>query len=227
MSGLVTLAALADDVLAAGGLPGGAMLSEAARRWTSRRIAQARAIWIEELRRGALDPIDIGQQDEVAAILFRYQRAAVEGAARLNLRLMAAVAAGQAASGAFVADEFLAWSESIAALRREEVILVVEMHRAERSVPPQLESQAADMWRLTGKWEAVHDAVIPDTFRDPDEVQATAAAAMRSGLVMSTGGTWDVPVTYVTTPRLARLVDLAPIEDAIGREGYHRRSRGS
>lgn len=225
MSALITIAALVDDLLSARGLAGGAMLSEAARRWCARRLDHAREIWLEEIRRGKRDIVDVGQQDEAAAILFRYQRAAIEGTARLNLRLMASIAAGQSERGNFRADEFLAWSDSVATLRREELILLAEMFRAEREMPASLTPAERDLWPLAGKWEAVHRVIIPDPFRDAEEVQAAAASASRSGLVMATSGGFDDPVTYVTTSRLARLVQLASIEDALGRDGYVRLSR--
>lgn len=226
MTALIGMAALVDDFLSARGLAGGAMLSEAMRRWVARRLDHARAIWLEEMRRGKRDIVDVGQQDEAAAILFRYQRAAIEGTARLNLRLMASIAAGQSERGRFDADEFLAWSDSIATLRREELILLAEMHRAERGPPAAtLTPRERDLWVPEGKWEAVHRAVVPDPFRDAEEVRAAAAAALRSGLVMAVSGSSDSPVTYVTTSRLTRLIDLASIEDALGRDGYVRLSR--
>lgn len=226
MTALIAMAALVDDLLSARGLAGGAMLSEAMRRWVARRLDHARAIRLEEMRRGKRDIVDVGQQDEAAAILFRYQRAAIEGTARLNLRLMASIAAGQSERGRFDADEFLAWSDSIATLRREELILLAEMHRAERGPPPAtLTPRERDLWVSEGKWEAVHRVVVPDPFRDAEEVRAAAAAASRSGLVMAVSGSVDSPVTYVTTSRLTRLIDLASIEDALGRDGYVRLSR--
>jgi hypothetical protein len=219
---LITMAAMAADYLSYEGFPGGATLGEAARRIVAWRLERALGISLDELRRGKRDIVDVSQHDEVAAILFRYQRAAIEGTARLNLRLMASIAAGQSARGRIVADEFLAWSDSIANLRREEVILLIEMLRAEQEVPSNITPAERNLWPLTGKWEAVQRVVVPDPFSSLEEVLAAAAAASRSGLVAAVSGSIDMPVTFATTSRLATLIDLAPLEDALGREGYSR-----
>src|SRR5712692_6521403 len=51
-------------------------------------------------------------------------RAAQEGAARLNLRLLAKVIAGQFQAGRLVADEFLHHAERLALLSRDEVVVI-------------------------------------------------------------------------------------------------------
>jgi len=68
-----------------------------------RRKEAAREILLDEIRRGSASPTtdDI---DESVSILYRYWRAAQEGAGRLNLRLLASVYAGQVRDKSIVAD---------------------------------------------------------------------------------------------------------------------------
>ena len=134
MSTLASLSALVSDVLSIAGIPGGAFLEDVTKRLIDRRIKQAREILLEEIRRGEKHISQAGDEDEFAAILFRYQRAAIEGTARLNLRLLAAVAAGQGARTGFAADEFLAWADVLATLRREELI-----HRTQQAIEKNIE----------------------------------------------------------------------------------------
>lgn len=182
------LVALVSDILSACGIPGGSSLQEATRVLLQRRLVRARDILREELRHGRIELAEAGAEDEFAAILFRYQRAAIEGAARLNLHLLAAVAAGQAARGGFAADEFLAWADMLALLRREEVILIATLHRIERHLHA-TDPDAADLLHRVRR--EVERALIPDPFGVADEVWAAAGACVRTGLVRVIGGMLD------------------------------------
>ncbi|MGX9966549.1 hypothetical protein ACVFYP_24710 [Roseomonas sp. F4] len=193
-------------------------MSEAVRRIVDGRLEAARKIWIAEISHAERQLSEVGNEDELAAILFRYQRAAIEGSARLNLRLLAAVAAGQAARTGFSANEFLAWANALEGLRREELILIGAMHRAETNMPADINEKARLMWVPTGKWASVLQAVIPDPFGTEPEVRAAAASAMRSGLIMTTSGSLDDPVTFITTPAVGRLLALAPLEPLMARD---------
>jgi hypothetical protein len=215
MSALESLAALASDVLSVAGVPGGALLEDATKRLIDRRIKQAREILLEEIRRGEKHISQAGDEDEFAAILFRYQRAAIEGTARLNLRLLAAVAAGQGARTGFAADEFLAWADVLTTLRREELILIAALWRIERGnatkgMGPTVVSDPV--------WTQLEAQLIPDPFLTPADVTATASACTRTGLLATVGGNWSQAVTFITTPRLTKLLEMAPIEDVLGRD---------
>jgi len=112
----------------------GAGASAALAGWTlgslfRKRLDTAREILLEELRRCEKSLHEIGEVEEVAAITYRFARAAQEGTARLNLRLMAKVIAGQARLGTLVANEFLYYADIIASLRREEIILITTLHK--------------------------------------------------------------------------------------------------
>jgi hypothetical protein len=220
MSTLASLAALASDVLSVAGIPGGALLEDVTKRLLDRRIAQAREILLEEIRRGEKHISQAGDEDEFAAILFRYQRAAIEGTARLNLRLLAAVAAGQGARTGFAADEFLAWADVLATLRREELILVAALWRIERGDATKVMGSTAASDPI---WTQLEAQLIPNPFPTPADVVAAASACTRTGLVATVGGTWSQAVTFTTTPRLAKLLELATIEDVLGRDGAFRR----
>jgi hypothetical protein len=215
-----SFAALASEILSATGLPGGNALQEATQRVLARRLEQAREILIEEIRFGEKHITQAGAEDEFAAILFRYQRAAIEGTARLNLRLLAAVAAGQATSAGFAADEFLAWAEVLASLRREELIFIATLRRVEEAAPPVGTGPTAISDPV---WTRIEQTLVPDPFKTPEDVVAAASACTRTGLVAVTGGTFDQPVTFGTTPRLTSLLALANVEEVLGRE--RRRSR--
>ena len=83
---------LVGDILGAFlGVPGagtaGTVAGIAKARLFRRRLENARDILIKEIRDGRRLPDEEHQQDELAAIIYRYFEAARHGAARLNLRL--------------------------------------------------------------------------------------------------------------------------------------------
>src|SRR6516165_3622152 len=113
--------------------------------------------------------------EEAAAIFYRYMRAAQEGGARLNLRLMAKIIAGQADRGNLVADEFLYYADMLASLRREEVLALGTLYRHWKSDPRVDVAGVA----LSG----AQAELIPKVFRDNEEFLAALGAAARTGLI--------------------------------------------
>ncbi|WP_337996261.1 hypothetical protein [Oleispirillum naphthae] len=219
MSGLLPLAlgAAASDILASYASPvtalGGAGLSAVVAKLLRKRLETAREILLEELRKGEKSLHDLEEVDELAAITFRYARAAQEGTARLNLRLMAKVIAGQAQAGPLVADEFLAWADVLASLRREEVIFIATLFSAERDTQ-QVRASSAGAEKL---WEKVSQQLIPSIFPDEGWMRASACAAMRTGLVVDEP-MFDGNGYFKVSPLMDKLQALAPFQEALHEE---------
>lgn len=176
----------------------------AAQQLLRQRAEAARDILLEEVRRGDKD-LTAPEADAVVAILLRYGRAAQEGAARLNLRLMAQVIVGQARLGCLYADEFLRYADTLASLRREEVLLLGTMQRHWKAEPDRakvMERSCADL--------------VPKVFMDGDDLAAAAGAVTRTGLLMAEacfGGLFFQP-----TRLLDDLCRLASFEVAVQAE---------
>lgn len=165
---------------AAGTAATGAAL--ALQRVMKRREDAAREVLQSELSKGNIGPLDAAAQDDAVAILFRYARAAQEGAARRNLRLLAQVIRGQLSLGNLVADEFLSYADVLASLRREEVTLlgVMARHRGQLRVADTTDEAAFGIWMAI-------EAELSGTplFPTRDHVKASASALVRSGLVLN------------------------------------------
>jgi hypothetical protein len=202
------LLALVKDAL--GPVPGSNTLTKALERLLDSRRAKARELLRDALSKGEISLSQAINEEEAAAILYRFDRAAIEGAATLNLRLMATVIANQAFVGNLIADEFLYFAEMLGSLRREEVILIATMHRIRTNAPSRMSSDA--------KTEALVAALVPVLFPDPETLRANAMACMRTGLVMDRN-TMDDAGNYTTSPLMDRLEKLAPFEEALRAEG--------
>lgn len=203
------LVALINDVLSFAGVPGTALLTELLKK----RLERAREILLSELAAGNIQPGDAAA-DESVAIIYRYQRAAIEGAARLNLRMLAAVFAGQVQGSAIAADEFLYYADILATLRREELVLLGTLLRLQKEVAPDAPPRDLHM-RVTG-------VLVPGTFKTIDDYSAAAAALQRTGLVAPVlpgqnfgpaGG-----VIFRPTSLLFKVNALAVIEGVLARD---------
>lgn len=201
------LSAIGTDLLAEFGIPGGSSLGHAIKSLFHSRVEKAQQILFEELRQGDKKLTDVRELEEVAAIIYRYARAAQEGAARLNLRLMAKVIAGQAHVGNLVADEFLYYADLLALLRREEVILISTLHRNRTMFEEDRINEGMT-------WSKSSEELIPDVFASEAEMRAIAQGAARTGLIAS-GVTVEGSSVWVSTPLMDRIERLAPFEVAL------------
>lgn len=208
----VVLAVVA-DAMSAYGLPASGAGSAAGlavwQKLTASRVEAAREILVDELKRGQRTIFDV-PEDELAAVTFRYARAAVEGAARLNLRLLAAVAAGQIEGSGLYADEFLRHADVLASLRREEVLLLGAFLHVAKSVP-------ADTATANEVWQAVKGRMDGNHGLNEVQARALAVSCMRTGYLSQEAGTWVEPMLPVVTDSLVGLNSLADIEGVIAR----------
>jgi hypothetical protein len=94
-----------------------------------KRLSDAREILIEEIRDGNKTVVDAIGLDDMVAIVYRYGRAAQEGTARLNLRLLAQVVGGKKISEKLTANKFLYYADIISSLTVEEINLLGRMLR--------------------------------------------------------------------------------------------------
>jgi hypothetical protein len=205
------LSAAVKEVLNLAKLPGGSLVGVVIEQLFRRRAEVARDILLDELSSGD-KTLAAAEIEEAAAILYRYMRAAQEGGARLNLRLMAKVIAGQAHRGNLLADEFLYYADMLASLRREEVMVLGTLYRHWKSDPVQ---RAEENARPDAAMTAAKEELIPKIFRDEEEFLATLEATTRTGLVTYISGLGRV---YRVSPLINRLYALAPLEAALEAE---------
>lgn len=190
-----------------------------------KRLEAARAIQLDELRRGeiALHELDA---EEAAAIFYRYLRAAQEGAARINLRLMAKVIAGQARLGDLRADLFLGYAEMLAGLRREEIILISALYKEVLEHAPDSTKPGDATAKMSKTLGAIQEdlkqrLIDQGVFTSSSAYMATAFGLLRTGLLIA-----DVPIggfIFRISPLCHRLILLASFEQALSDEPEERR----
>jgi len=93
----------------------------------NKRAHEALEILLAEIRQGNFENID---QDEAVSIIARYQRAAIEGAAKRNLRMMAKVIRGMAEKQDLTAPSFMKYANILASLTKDEILVLGIMSKS-------------------------------------------------------------------------------------------------
>ncbi|WP_076420316.1 hypothetical protein [Colwellia sp. UCD-KL20] len=102
------------------------------------RAEKAREIALNEMKRCERSEFDIESADQFVAIVYRYQRAALERTALLNLKILAKIMKGQVTEGSVFASEFNEFSDIITSLKIKEIVYLgtlIRLHKEKTLVP--------------------------------------------------------------------------------------------
>ncbi|WP_150685789.1 hypothetical protein [Pandoraea iniqua] len=204
--------------------------SAALNKFRDQKSRETQRILAEEIRVGKISPERAGKGDMVFNAIFIFERAALEGSARINLRLLASALNGQLQQSPTKADEeFLAIAKQIADLRESEIHLLASIVRHGLFHRPEGVFSELDLLNGAGTADIgmtpfgmASTLVRVDYGATEDEFEAAMTALQRTGFVSFrvVGGGLDSPGEGVQagTPRLRQLVKLADIDAAIARE---------
>lgn len=212
-----TIGVVLDELVAAGtgSLPGVSTAKHALGRWFANRARDAREILIEELASGKKTAFEVAADDEAIAVIVRYLRAATEGNARLNLRLLAKAITGQLRRGHLYAEDFLRFAGMLESLTRDEIILLATLYRYTRA-----EREHRD-WHPGSDppppWGAARSDLAKRNFQSVGYVDAVAARAQRSGLIAARSAYGGL--IYALTPVFEELSQTVDFQDALQKEG--------
>lgn len=195
------------DLLSYLGVPGASTAGGIFQSLQRKRAETAREIFLAQLQEGHRFLEEADEFEEYVSVVHRYFRAAQEGAAKRNLRLMAAVANGLICRRPTYADEFLRYADTLSTMTRGELILVSTMHRLWSE---HLQTFAPDA-ELGQFREKVTAALVPEVFVGKEELDAVSWATTRTGLVLVLSG-WG-GVFFLPSPQLEKIVALAPVEE--------------
>lgn len=193
---------IASDVLSAFNLPGGNSLAKFAELYIARKRREATEILIRELRQGVDGEIDFGDDiDPMIEMVHRFARAVDDGAARLNLRLLAQIIAGMKRRKAVDPDAFRRWSGIIALCSRDELIVIgkaIALSKIEEPEP----GEETFFKRL--------ESSLLEAGYQQGEIDSLLTSVSRTGLLSPASG-WGCLV-YSPSPWLAELAVLADFE---------------
>jgi hypothetical protein len=219
------IGAFVSDAFELTGTHGGSVAGAIIGRYFRRRTEQARDILFEELRQANISDAQAVSEDDAIAVIVRYLRAAREGAARLNLRLLAKAIAGKLRTGSLVADEFLQYAEALAALSRDEIQVIGTMYRYWRAHQDLASTDPQEAARKYGDpWGLASQELMRRGMKE-ELIYSIASRAQRSGLIYpmsGIGGFSDTAsvgnLVFRVSPLLIELGTTIDFEDALRRE---------
>ncbi len=208
-----SFAALASELWAASSANDD-VLSTALRRVLGWRLEEAEEILDSELRLIKRRLTRVGEVEEAAGMVLRYIRAAQEGTAQVNLRIMAKVIRGLAKGPRLQASRFLRFADAVASLTVEEICAVTCLYEK----TAELDQMGLNKDRDNQAWTFTIDELVPRLFEHQQRLADTFLTASRTGLVTKVAPFKLGP--FSTTPLLHELAALASLQRAIVEEGH-------
>lgn len=183
----------------------------------NKRAEKAREIALAEMKRCERSEFDIESADQFVAIVYRYQRAALEGTALLNLKILAKIMRGQATEGSVFASEFNEFAEIISSLKTRDIVYLgtlIRLHKEKALVPKENSEEYFEIDQSVGiliRKELVGTTHFPenrDLISCETSLQRTAFVYPSVHII---GGTIFSP-----TSDLERLAALVEFEELFG-----------
>ena len=194
--------AIVGDVLSALQVPGSGFFGKLGDKYLERKQTEAAEILIEEVSKGSAEPINFtdSDTDPLIEIIYRFSKAAADGAARENLRLLAQVIAGLKRNKALQPDKFRKWANVLEQLTRDELLVVGKAIATKREleVEPNISF-----------WARLKEDLAASGYQEA-EAGSLCASLTRTGLLLPSSG-WD-QLIYRPTPWLDELASLADVE---------------
>ncbi|MCU1340467.1 MAG: hypothetical protein JWO19_6048 [Bryobacterales bacterium] len=206
--------AIVGDVLSALQLPGGSFVGKLGDKYLERKQKEAADILIEEVSKGSPEPINFtdSNTDPLIEIIYRFSKAAADGAARENLRLLAQVIARLKKNKALEPDKFRKWANILEQLTRDELMVLGKAISIRRKMAAEGVAFNANDFSNRLRSELVASG-YQSTVIDP-----LCASLGRTGLFLPATGYGGVMV-YLPTSWLDELGMLADVESAVSAKG--------
>jgi hypothetical protein len=178
--------------------------------YLERKQQEAAEILIEEVAKGSPEPINFEESDvsPLIEITYRFSKAAADGAARENLRLLAQVIAGLKRNKALEADKFRKWANILEQLTRDELIVIGKAISIQRKITVEGGAAKPEDFCKRLKSELMASGYQSTTI-DP-----LCTSLIRTGLLLGASGYGGVTV-YLPTSWLNELGALADVEGIV------------
>jgi hypothetical protein len=186
--------AIVGDVLSALQVPGSGFFGKLGDKYLERKQREAAEILIEEVSKGSPEPIPLIE------IVYRFSKAAADGAARENLRLLAQVIAGLKRNKALQSDKFRKWANVLEQVTRDELLVIGKAIATKREL---------DANPSISFWARLKEELAISGYQEV-EAGSLCASLTRTGLLLPASG-WG-ELVYRPTPWLDELASLADVE---------------
>lgn len=182
------------------------------------KISESRDILLDEIEQGCFD--NMGEDDKVS-VMHRYMQAAMNGSARINLRLLAkainSLSKGEKQSKPIYANEFNRYAQALETLSEDEINLLASMYEYRKNARP-------PHTRITARGiECENDFLqnFSKHYRYENKISeeqyiSMCSALLRTGLIYPR--TYIRETTYDLSPFFNEIVALVDFQDALRKE---------
>lgn len=185
-----------------------------------RKLAESRDILFDEITGGNFNNI---ADDDKISLMHRYTLAAMNGVARLNLRLLAkainSIVKGEQLPSPIYANEFNRYAQILETLSDEEVHLLAQLYKIREddlkyiklhNEPPK-GINANYFTKLIAGYEYSQPEKVKET-------KAIAGALLRTGLIYQENVGCGGSYVYALTPFFDKIIELVDFQDALDKE---------
>jgi hypothetical protein len=201
------VAAVAGDVLSALKLPGGNTVAKLGEAFLEKKRREAAEIFIEQVSKGSSEPINFteSEADPLIEIVYRFTKAAGDGAARENLRLLAQIIAGMKKNKALEPDKFRRWANILEQLTRDDLMVIGKAVSIKRNMD--LEGAATNPNEFANRLRSE----LNRSGYSNGVIDALCASLVRTGLILVASG-YGGAMVPLPTPWLDELGNLTDVE---------------
>lgn len=208
------------DVLAAFGIPGGAVIAAAVKALAESRLEKGTEVLIEELKNANICILNDEQAQVFIPNAYRFYEAVKQGEYKHNLRILARIMAGNAKEGTGSTADVLRFARTIEGLSEDELALLWNCHRLARDIWDR--RHESDKIRFICAAELILFVEAYNTYTPYDRfaLRGRLAALASRGLLIPDGTTRlsKGEEYYYEAPALSELVKLAKLEYPFPRE---------
>lgn len=207
------------DILSLFGIPTSS-IQELWNTHRERKLAESRDILFDEITQENFNNI---ADDDKISLIHRYTLAAMNGTARLNLRLLAkainSIANGKQLSSPVYANEFNRYAQILETLSDEEIHLLANMYQYRKdATPPSITNSPQGI--------KYHDDFIQNfanhykyQYKKSDgEYKSLCCALLRTGFICLEDVGFGGTNFYTLTPFFDKIIELVDFQDALDKE---------
>lgn len=213
-----TAGSVTSDILSLFGIPT-STIQELWRQHQENVLSASRDVLFDEIEQG--NTYNIAADDKIS-MLHRYTQAAMNGAARLNLRLLAktinSLAKGANENNPLYANEFNRYAAALESLSHEEVNLLAQLYDIRKRDEDELKVFDDSKLRSYAHYYAtlLYSLEYSNTAQIA-EVKAMACSLQRTGLLYQTVDSKGA-IVYALSPFFDKVIELADFQAALDKE---------
>ena len=185
-----------------------------------KRLVASRDILFDEIEQGIFSNIP---SDDKISLMHRYAQAAMNGTARINLRLLAqainSLAKGEKLAKPVYANKFNRYAQSLETLSEEEIKILAKLYHMREEQKEYVDKNKVPIPGMQGSYSERFETNLEySDIENKEKTMASLCALLRTGLIYQTGIGALRTIQYELSPFFDEIIQLVDFEDALKKE---------